>query len=122
VEDTEQGLPFVGIRRTIAGAGVEDVVVAVLARAEVLAQVWREPLALLFLDGSHTEASAQRDYRLWAPHVAVDGVLAIHDVFPDPGAGGQAPFRVYQAALSSGRFVEFGGCGSLRLLRRALDG
>jgi predicted O-methyltransferase YrrM len=107
-----------GFRRTIAAAGVEDVVVAVLARAETLAGLWTRPLALLFLDGSHTDESAQRDYECWAPHVAAGGVLAIHDVFPDPADGGQAPYRVYRRALDSGGFAELPGCGSLRLLRR----
>src|SRR5690349_21976458 len=50
-----------GFRRTIAAAGAEDVVVAVVARAEVLAAMWGTPLAFLFLDGSHTDESAQRD-------------------------------------------------------------
>jgi MMP 1-O-methyltransferase len=107
-----------GFRRTIAAAGVEDVVVAVLARAETLAELWTRPLAFLFLDGSHTDESAQRDYECWVPHVAAGGVLAIHDVFPDPADGGQAPYRVYRRALDSGEFAELPGCGSLRLLRR----
>jgi predicted O-methyltransferase YrrM len=111
-----------GFRRTIAAAGAEDVVVAVLARAETLAGLWARPLAMLFLDGSHTDESAQRDYHGWAPHVAAGGLLAIHDVFPDPADGGQAPYRVYRAALESGGFEELPGCGSLRLLRRDATG
>jgi predicted O-methyltransferase YrrM len=107
-----------GFRRTIATAGAEDVVVAVVARGETLAALWTRPLAFVFLDGSHTDESAQRDYASWTPHVAVDGVLAIHDVFPDPADGGQAPYRIYRRALESGEFTELAGCGSLRLLRR----
>jgi predicted O-methyltransferase YrrM len=107
-----------GFRRTIAAAGAEDVVVAVLARAETLAQLWILPLAFVFLDGSHTDESAQRDYACWVPHLVDGGVLAIHDVFPDPADGGQAPYRIYQRALDSGAFAELPGCGSLRLLRR----
>ena len=51
-----------GFRRTIAAAGAEDVVVAVVARAETLAALWTRPLAFVFLDGSHTDESARRDY------------------------------------------------------------
>lgn len=108
-----------GFRRTIALAGAEDVVVAVVARSEVLAGLWGTPVPFVFFDGSHTEVSARRDYAAWVPHLAPGGVLAIHDVFPDPGAGGQAPFHVYQAALASGAFTELPGCGSLRLLSRS---
>ena len=107
-----------GFRRTIAAAKAEDVVVAVVARAEDLAAIWGTPLAFLFLDGSHTDESAQRDLASWAPHLAVGGVLAIHDVFPDPADGGQAPYRIYRKALDSGDFTELSGTGSLRLLRR----
>ena len=47
-----------------------------------------------------------------------DGVLAMHDVFPDPTEGGRPPFEVYQQALASGEFVEIEAVGSLRILRR----
>jgi len=108
-----------GFRRTIADAGAEDVVLAVVARSEVLAPLWSTPLALLFLDGSHTEESARRDQDAWVAKLAVGGTLAIHDVFPDPADGGQAPFGVYRRVLASGEFEELPGTGSLRLLRRA---
>ncbi|MEU4620698.1 class I SAM-dependent methyltransferase [Actinoplanes sp. NPDC023801] len=107
-----------GFRRTIALAGAEDVVVAVVARAEEFAALWSTPLALLFLDGSHTDESARRDLDSWTPHLAAGGVLAIHDVFPDPADGGQAPYRIYRTALDSGDYTELTGRGSLRLLRR----
>jgi MMP 1-O-methyltransferase len=80
--------------------------------------LWSAPLALLFLDGSHTEESARRDQDVWVGHLAVGGTLAIHDVFPDPADGGQAPFGVYRRVLASGDFTELPGTGSLRLLRR----
>lgn len=96
----------------------EDVVVAVVARSEVLAPLWTTPLALLFLDGSHTEESARRDQDAWVGKLGVGGTLAIHDVFPDPADGGQAPYGVYQRAMATGEFTELPGTGSLRLLRR----
>src|SRR5436190_2400031 len=107
-----------GFRRTTATAGVEDVVVAVIARSEVVASLWALPVAFLFLDGSHTDESAQRDLACWAPQLAQRGTLAIHDVFPDPADGGQAPYRMYLRAMESGTFTELPGHGSLRLLQR----
>jgi len=107
-------------RRTIAQAEAEDVVVAVIARGETLAGLWNTPLAFLFVDGSHTDESAQRDLAGWAPHLAVGGTLAIHDVFPDPADGGQAPYQMYLTAIESGSYQELPGHGSLRLLRREL--
>jgi predicted O-methyltransferase YrrM len=105
-------------RRTTATAGVEDVVVAVIAPSETLAALWSTPLAFVFLDGSHTDESAQRDLASWSPHLAVGGTLAVHDVFPDPADGGQAPYRMYRTALESGDYDELPGTGSLRLLRK----
>jgi predicted O-methyltransferase YrrM len=107
-----------GFRRTIAAADVEDVVVAMVGSSATVAALWGRPAALVFLDGSHTDEAAQLDFRCWAPHVAPGGTLAIHDVFPDPADGGQAPYRIYRQALDSGEFGELPGRGSLRLLRR----
>src|SRR2546421_1265451 len=42
-------------RRTIADAGLEDHVVAIVGRSSVTASFWRSPLALLFIDGGHTD-------------------------------------------------------------------
>src|SRR6201999_2357118 len=90
------------LRATLAAAGVEDDVIVVVGRSADVARLWRTPLGLLFIDGGHTDAAAQRDYEGWVPWVAPGGALAIHDVFPDPADGGQAPFRVYRRALDSG--------------------
>jgi hypothetical protein len=46
------------------------------------------------------------------------GLLAIHDVFPDPAEGGRPPYDVYLRALASGAFAERRVVGSLRLLER----
>ena len=105
-------------RRVVATSGLEAFVLAVVGRAEDIGRYWRQPAGLVFVDGSHTDASAQRDYAIWAPHVAPGGLLAIHDVFEHPDQGGQAPFRAYQRGLDSGDFEELTGCRSLRLLRR----
>ena len=80
--------------------------VVVVGRSAEVARLWRTPLGLVFIDGGHTDAAAVADYEGWAPWVAPGGVLAIHDVFPDPADGGQAPYRIYQRALKSGAFTE----------------
>jgi len=111
-------LPF--FRRTIVDAGLEDTVVGMVGRSAAVAAAWRTPLGLVFIDGGHSEAAAHADYEGWAPHVQAGGLLAIHDVFPDPADGGRPPYEVYRRALDSGAFAEDAslGCGSLRVLRR----
>ncbi|MGX1311875.1 putative O-methyltransferase YrrM [Streptomyces calvus] len=107
-------------RRTLHRAGLEDHVVALVGRSPQVAAVWNTPLALVFVDGGHTDEHASADYEGWAPHVADGGLLVIHDVFPDPADEftGQAPYRVYLRALASGAFTEVSATGSLRVLRR----
>jgi predicted O-methyltransferase YrrM len=106
-------------RHTMAAADLEHRVVAVVGRSADVARLWSTPLGMVFVDGGHTEEAAQADYEGWSPHVAPGGLLAIHDVFPDPADGGRPPYNVYRRALDSGRFTEVGATGSLRLLRRA---
>jgi hypothetical protein len=73
----------------------------------------------VFIDGGHGVEPARADYEGWTPHVAEGGTLAIHDVFPDPADGGRPPYEeIYLPALRSGRFVEAGAVGSLRILHR----
>ncbi|MFD8999155.1 class I SAM-dependent methyltransferase [Streptomyces abikoensis] len=105
-------------RRTLYKAGLEEHVIAVVGRSPQVAKVWQAPLGLVFIDGGHTDEHANADYEGWAPHVAPDGLLVIHDVFPDPADGGQAPYRVYLRALASGAFTEVSVTRSLRVLRR----
>jgi MMP 1-O-methyltransferase len=50
--------------------------------------------------------------------VDVGGALIIHDVFPNPDDGGQAPFHIYQRALDTGAFREVSVIGSMRVLER----
>lgn len=105
-------------RRTIHDAGVEDVVVAIVGQSTTVSAHWRTPLSLLFIDGGHAEVHAQNDYSGWAPWVMPEGLLLIHDVFPDPADGGRPPYEVYLRALAGGAFEEIDVRGSLRVLRR----
>jgi len=76
-----------------------------------------DPRHMLFLDGNHTETVAQHDYAGFARHLLPGGLLAVHDVFPDPRDGGAPPWHVVQRALGEG-FTQVGDQGSLRLLKR----
>ena len=62
----------------------------------------------------HTEEAAQRDFDGWVRWVMVGGALIIHDVFPHPDDGGQAPYPVYRRALDTGAFREVSATGSMR--------
>ena len=111
-------------RRTIEEAGLEGSVVAIVGDSATVARHWTTALGLVFVDGGHGPEPAFADYAGWAPLVARGGLLAIHDVFPDPADGGRPPYEVYRRALASGAFAEEAalGHGSLRVLRRVAEG
>ncbi|MER5733664.1 class I SAM-dependent methyltransferase [Streptomyces sp. NPDC002138] len=124
VVDPEVGLmdTLPTFRRTLHKAGLEEHVIAIVGRSPRVAAAWGGPLGLVFIDGGHTDEHATADYEGWAPHVAPGGTLVIHDVFPDPADGGQAPYRIYLRALASGAFEEVSVTDSLRVLRRTGTG
>lgn len=105
-------------RATIERAGLRDVVIPIVATSGVVASYWATPLALVFIDGGHSEETAQRDYEGWAPYVLPGGLLAIHDVFEDPAEGGRPPWNIYTRALRSRSFVEIAAEDTLRVLKR----
>lgn len=112
-------LPF--FRAAIAAAGLEEHVVAVVGQSTTVSRHWRTPLSLVFIDGGHAEIHATNDYLGWAPWLITDGILVIHDVFPDPADGGQAPYHVYLRARAAG-FEDVETVGSMRVLRRSSGG
>lgn len=110
-------LPF--FRAAIHDAGVEPSVVALVGRSPSVSAAWTTPLSFLFIDGGHGAEPARLDYEGWTPHVALGATLAIHDVFPDPADGGQAPYeQIFRPAVESGRFRLDSTTGSLRVLTR----
>lgn len=109
-------LPF--FRTAMTRAGLEEEVVAVIGRAPTVARHWRTPLALLFVDGGHTDEHVTNDYEGFGRWVVHGGLMVMHDVFADPEDGGQAPWRCYRRALAGGDWEQVGERGSIRVLRR----
>ena len=109
-------LPF--LRRTLAAAGLEDLVVPVVGPSATIGRAWDSALGFLFIDGGHGEDVVRGDEAAWLPHVRVGGLLAIHDVFGDPADGGRPPYDLYRRCLDSGRWEDVSATGSLRILRR----
>lgn len=109
-------------RRTIHDADLEGTVVGLVGHSIPIAKSWATPLAFLFIDGGHGTKPAHDDYEHWVPHLRIGGLLAIHDVFPDPADGGRPPYEIYLRAMDSGAFTEVSVTGSLRLLERTGEG
>jgi predicted O-methyltransferase YrrM len=107
-------------RRAIERAGVESFVIGIVGDSAAVSREWATPVKLVFIDGGHGAAICWADYRGWAPRIVTGGVLAFHDVYPDPNDGGRPPFECYRDAIASGEFTELPDCavGSLRALVR----
>ena len=104
-------------RRNILDSGLESSIIPIITSSEIIARYWNIPLALVFIDGGHSENSAAADYNNWQKHIVYDGILAIHDIFEDPQSGGQAPYNIMMTALQSKRFTLWKRIKSLALLR-----
>ena len=73
---------------------------------------------MVFIDGGHSEEAAQNDYELWSRRLNIGGLLAIHDVFPNPEEGGRPPHNIFLKALESGNFEQIEMIKSLALLKK----
>ncbi len=109
---------FREFRKNMRAAELEHVVVPLVTSSEIAAKFWSTPLAMVFIDGGHSIEAAMTDYRSWAGHILPGGILAIHDIFPDPTKGGQAPYDIYKLALASGLFRELDMVNTLAVLER----
>ncbi|MDQ5985732.1 MAG: hypothetical protein CSYNP_01448 [Syntrophus sp. SKADARSKE-3] len=117
--DAETGMidTFRLFRKTLRDLSLEETIIPIVSSSAVVARSWKTPLGLVFIDGSHSFDSALMDYMVWTPHLIPGGYLLIHDIFSDPAQGGQAPYEVYNIALSSGRFREESLTKTLGVLR-----
>ena len=109
-------LPF--FLETLDKANLKDHVIPIISSSIEASEVWSKPLTMVFIDGGHSEKTANEDYEVWHPHIIKGGLLAIHDVFPDPEDGGRAPFNIYKKAKESGLFKEVKMVNSLALLEK----
>ena len=106
------------LRRTLRLAGLEDVCIPFVTQSRTASQLWTAPLGMVFIDGGHSFEAAHTDYAGWHSKIATGGVLAIHDLFPDPATGGQAPLEIYRKGLASGLFDALETTETLGVMRR----
>jgi len=103
-------------RKTIDDFGLENTVIPVVGRSDIIGRIWETPLSLVFIDGGHAYETVLSDYNVWSEKLIPKGYLLFHDIFPDPAQGGQAPYQVYQKAVASGNYQELPGCKTLGIL------
>ena len=95
-------LPF--FLETIEKSKLDKFVIPIVSTSEEAYQDFTLSFDMVFIDGGHSEKAAQKDYELWSQRINKGGLLAIHDVFPNPEDGGRPPYNIYKRALESGTF------------------
>jgi predicted O-methyltransferase YrrM len=60
-------------------AGIAEFVRPVLKFSQDATVEVKEPIGLLFIDGAHEHEAVTKDFRLWFPKLAQNGVIAFHD-------------------------------------------
>ena len=109
-------LPF--FLETIKKSDLEGFVIPIVSTSEEAYEDLNINFDMVFIDGGHSMEAALCDYRSWASHVVLGGILAIHDIFPNPADGGQAPYEIWKLAVASGLFEALPTVNTLGLLRR----
>ena len=109
-------LPF--FLETIEKSKLNKFVIPIVSTSEEAYQDFTLNFDMVFIDGGHSEKAAQKDYELWSQRITKGGLLAIHDVFPNPEDGGRPPYNIYRRALESGNFKELEMIKTLGLLKK----
>lgn len=103
---------------TIKISKLEDHIKPILGDSVEVAQKWNQMLSMVFIDGGHSEESAQNDYKFWKKFIEPGGLLIIHDVFPNPKDGGRPPYNIYKKALDRKEFEEIELIKTLGILKK----
>lgn len=109
---------FPALRKTLDLFSLQQTVVPIVAPSQVVAKKWAMPLGLVFVDGGHSLEQALFDCLTWSEFVVPGGYLLIHDIFPNPADGGQAPYLALQETLKKQTFSWVGTVRSLAILQR----
>jgi len=117
-EETGRINSFPEFMRNLRKANLLDTVVPIVSDSLLVSRYWKIPLSMVFIDGGHTMEAALNDFNNWKDKIIKGGILAIHDVFPNPDDGGRPPYEIYRKALSEKNFKEVEAVKSLRLLEK----
>ena len=99
-EETGKINSFPEFMRNLRKANLLDTVIPIVSDSSLVSRDWKIPLSMVFIDGGHTMEAAFNDFNNWKDKIIKGGILAIHDVFPNPDDGGRPPFEIYRKALS----------------------
>jgi methyltransferase family protein len=103
--------------RTMLSSGCAERVALVNLPSSHAVAGWREPIALLFIDGDHRYDTVRSDVDGWVTFLVERGQIIFDDAL-DVSAG---PYRVIAELLESGKFIRSGGIGKIVALERTMS-
>ena len=84
-----------------------------------VARAWTEPIDFLFIDGDHSWAGLDADWRGWSRHVMPGGIVALHDSRRPEGWPNLDSIRyTADVVLRDRRFETIDAVDSLTVLKR----
>ena len=93
-------------------------IIPIIDKSQNASNCFSEKISLLFIDGGHSFETALSDYNAWKDKICSDGLLVIHDVFPNPKDGGRPPYEIYTLARESKEFNDLGIYETLGILKK----
>ena len=93
-------------------------IIPIIDKSQNASNFFSEKISLLFIDGGHSFETALSDYNAWKDKICPDGLLVIHDVFPNPKDGGRPPYEIYTLARESKEFDDLGIYETLGILKK----
>jgi len=93
-------------------------IIPIIGKSQNASKFFSEKISLLFVDGGHSFETALSDYNAWKDKICSEGLLVIHDVFPNPKDGGRPPYEIYNLARESNEFDDLGIYETLGILKK----
>ena len=93
-------------------------IIPIIDKSQNASNFFSENISLLFIDGGHSFETALSDYNVWKDKICSEGLLVIHDVFPNPKDGGRPPYEIYNLARESNEFDDLGIYETLGILKK----
>ena len=93
-------------------------IIPIIDKSQNASNFFSEKISLLFIDGGHSFETALSDSNAWKDKICADGLLVIHDVFPNPKDGGRPPYEIYTLARESKEFDDLGIYETLGILKK----
>ena len=99
--------------------GLLNVATILEGESVIVAETFRQPVDMLYVDGCHEFQAVIDDFAAWWPHVTAGGHILFHDAYLSDWPGVAA---AVSAIADRWPLVEMGPAGSIRHFRKRING